>query len=303
MSFGLNAVVFLSIFLAGGGAQATGLCRAFPNAEQISSVISENEIKMFSRGPGSIDPVYLHNMRLVASIFSDWLAREEKTVAQSYADFLSELHRTAIYDNLSGKLYWPDPNSPPEAVSELGGRFRHQLPNPLVNKLITHSTDLSLNSMLQILTRLNGREEIPGYPPEDGESLSFVNIVGLGDPGFRPYYRRKSLHIDYSYAEGDAVPVYLRLMSEEMERLKKLVHRKAGLASILRSLGRYYHLATCGHPFYRVNNSLFMAQVNVVLIAIGLKPVYHGDLDLIVRALDSGQAEAAFANYILRNQR
>ena len=90
-----------------------------------------------------------------------------------------------------------------------------------------------------------------------------------------------------------------------MEQLRGMELRlsEQDRSKFLDLLSDYFHLMTNCHPFYRINNSVIMNQVNYVLRIHGLRPVAHGDMDLLATMVGYKKFREFFKEYIDRFQR
>ena len=118
-----------------------------------------------------------------------------------------------------------------------------------------------------------------------------------------PRYFILGKRIRYEYPAPKFLKIYLQEMKKSFDQIYESLHQSSpDRDAALKALAHYYHLSMIGHPFQRANNSLVMAQVNTTLKLLGLKPVFHGELDFVVRSLDSAEAENEFLNYVWKNQ-
>src|SRR3989338_1091386 len=74
---------------------------------------------------------------------------------------------------------------------------------------------------------------------------------------------------------------YLQMMQKKLKELVIKLSDDMNIMEILTIIGLYYQYGINMHMFENVNQSLFINQINSLLMLLGLKPVNHGVLDLI----------------------
>ncbi len=88
-----------------------------------------------------------------------------------------------------------------------------------------------------------------------------------------------------------------------MDQIKILIRQRDNLngeqlkkidSQILNLLSNYYQIMINAHPFVRINHSLFMNQVNLVLVELGKKSLPHAEMDWLAMILDSKQFRMLF---------
>lgn len=307
--------IFGSLGLAALAAGA-GPASASPPCEKLYAKLSfsDDEItRGFVRRPGgALDPVYRANMLRVTEAFDQALARKEAPA--DFAAWFAEQHRLAVIGEAPGSFYWPEVNTlrdGREVPSNLAtaetaaGIYRHLRRDQPAATYLTQEVKLGAETLAEIAERTKDRAAQtvmvgPGIP----FSYHFPMVDGIPAEALPRYTVNKGAgNVKFDYPAAKFVPDYVAEMKASFGRLRTglaapVVNRDA----VLGELARYYHLAMIGHPFMRVNNSLVMAEVNVVLKRLGMKPVAHGDLDYVVRSLDSDGARAAFLDFVRRGQ-
>lgn len=86
------------------------------------------------------------------------------------------------------------------------------------------------------------------------------------------------------------LPVYLYNMDRVVGELRHEIK--------LEKLAEYIQLFVIGHPFYKVNFSICMAQVNTLLSLAGYSPIYHGYLDFNCFLYDYDMLKEIFINKV-----
>lgn len=80
-----------------------------------------------------------------------------------------------------------------------------------------------------------------------------------------------------------------------MAKIKKLFKQtKPNQDQLLELLADYYHVMINPHLFYRINHSLFLNQVNYILVEKGFRPLGHDHVDLWAYILDYQQFRRFF---------
>ena len=270
----------------------------------------EGELMLVRRPGGALDPVYKQNMLRVASSFDELLGRSEPL--SDFPTWLKEQHKLAVLGKEPSSYYWPEVyqfrdgrqvKASYEVASSAAGTFRHFRTDPPVNNFLSHEVPVASEVLAEMAARTQGRApKIVMLGPVPFQ-YQFPQVDGIPAEALPRYSLASGGKVKFDYPPAKYLPRYLDQMGESLERVRSgLKAPHPDRAAVLGDLARYYHLAMIGHPFMRVNNSLVMVQVNVALRKLGMKPVAHGDLDYLVRSLDSGAARDAFIDYVNRNQ-
>lgn len=302
-------------FLGGALALALPLAPAFAEGPA-PLALSEKEIAVaFVRRPSGngLDPVYRANMLRVTESFDralrDGIAGGSGNGSGDFSAWFAEQHRLAVLGTAPGTFYWPEENTRKDGVkipahigvAEAGsGVYRHLRRDQAPGEFLTQEVKLGAETLSEIATRTANRPPRtitigPGIP----YSYHFPVVDGIPTAALPRYTVSSVGGVKYDYPPAKFVPLYVAEMAASFGRLRAmLAGGSVDQEAALGELARFYHLAMIGHPFMRVNNSLLMAEVNVVLKRLGMKPVPHGDLDYVVRSLDSDGARAAFLGYV-----
>lgn len=263
---------------------------------------------MFSREEGAaLDVTYFENMKFTARQFESWVTSPSShTQFSVHAEvtgreplspeisFLSLQHRSVVYGDGRRGLYWPGVQM--EAVA-LAGTYRHWVVTPKFSQPLEHHHVPSPLVKLEIEKYRGEQLKLVTFNSGIPQTVYQPKLDGIAQDAL-PKYKFDGAKAVYLYPPAAKLPDYLEQMGHELGRVKEKISRREPAASVLKSLARYYHLAMVGHPFVRANNSLVMAQVNVVLRILKMREVPHGELDYIVRSLDSREAEAYFIEYV-----
>lgn len=105
-----------------------------------------------------------------------------------------------------------------------------------------------------------------------------------------------SAHMFYDLVPATEVDGLLRSAFLDFQRIEKLSVRSPRAA--LDAMADYYQTLVVAHPYTRVNNSVFMNQVNEMLVSLGRHPVFHRDLDFWAFGLEKKVFRRFFVDYI-----
>jgi hypothetical protein len=304
MKFQSFFLALLSTILFQSPAQAQETCQiAFGGNNRTPA--SEYPERMFARGEGAkLETTYFENMKFVASAFEAWIdglvattpphPRAVQEEMSGELQFLSAQHRAVVYGDGQHGVYWPGLRLEADA---LAGTYRSWVQTPKYNDPLEHHHQPSPLVRAEI-ERMRGPQARLTTMTSGIPQVRFKVSINDIDSAAAPTYRFDGSKIVYFYPAPSRVPEYLGAMGQALAETRSRLHQRQSRDAVLQSLARYYHLAMIGHPFVRANNSLVMAQVNVILRRLGMKEVVHGELDYIVRSLDSQQAEAYFVSYV-----
>lgn len=145
-----------------------------------------------------------------------------------------------------------------------------------------------------------GRLDLNTIRPRDTPRLSLESerIIAIPEvspetwPRQRPELTRAGQPtVRHEFVGGPGVRQYLRRMAALMTSLRAF-DRDAASADLVETLAEYYFVGVHAHPFYHVNNSVLMAQVNFILNRHLLRGISHGHLDF--EALNSADGFGSF---------
>jgi hypothetical protein len=126
--------------------------------------------------------------------------------------------------------------------------------------------------------------EVDGIPEEDLPTNELKDDHSTAIPAeMKPY--------NYSHAYPK-LPFYDPMSGRRayFERAKQLMLQfleEPNVQTKIVLLASYYHVAINGHFFVAGNNSVLMAQVNVILESLGYRPLNHGVLDYLALLLST----------------
>lgn len=105
----------------------------------------------------------------------------------------------------------------------------------------------------------------------------------------------------HAYPASETMPYWRGLIYDRYkEALLAIGEAKStdNLLGALNSVADYYHTAINSHLFGRINNSLFMNDVNLMLSRLGLQEVPHGSLDGYAAYFDYEDFRRVFVTYV-----
>ena len=275
----------------------------------------EKLLSAFSRQPvKTLDPSYVSNMVDVMIQFDGWLKgdvvigldKKPSDVAESTwksvpetARVFSYLHRLATLGMSSESYYWPGNVVNNFEIQAQAGQFRNWSGQVERDLARPHEHRQSAEEKIILETQTADQPILTQAQVGIKRSYKVPQIAGIPDSSLPRYLSSKMDHVTYyQYPKASDVPLYLAQMDLALVEIKAKLKQEPVSPDILKPLARYYQLGIIGHPFFRVNNSLLMSQVNTVLIRAGMTPVSHGELDYLVRVLSSGPAETLFIKHV-----
>ncbi len=116
---------------------------------------------------------------------------------------------------------------------------------------------------------LAGRLSTPGYE----ERIAIRGIALEDGPTIR--LSGRELLVDYPHAS------ILRRYIRRMEILMTEIRATTSNEQLFALLAEYYQLGIAAHLYDRVNSSLYMTQINYILMSRGLRGISHRDLDFL----------------------
>lgn len=148
------------------------------------------------------------------------------------------------------------------------------------------------------------RLKIPIPDKLDGEipagvskELASVNLEGIPEE-FLPKRIKRGNYIQYFHPSPKAVPIYLTLMEEKIRKAILMIKNKNAPEKIIPLLADYVQLGVSGHIFGVGNFSIYMTQVNDLLIRMGLHGISPQNLDYHAFVEDSPFFRERFAKIV-----
>lgn len=207
-----------------------------------------------------IDPQYVANMKAASEYFESWLQQQ---APRGFNAMLLGMHKIASRCGYAG---YTRSNGPQVTVT---GQFRG------VNK--------------EAWRPLLKKEWFDGVEVQSGYVCPVLRAAELRDThhlidkpgGYELYLPHESL-----------VPIFLDAMANTMAALKQ------GFCAA--ALANHIQYFVVGHPFEKINFSICMAQVNVILRLNGFEPIYHEYLDFECFVYDYDRIEEILSSKLRR---
>ena len=142
------------------------------------------------------------------------------------------------------------------------GRFRHEsyrlFPGMLWKNWINPQTKLNAEIPFELLSGNTLPQELENIPTKFFSRRTFLKSTIF-----------KRGQILYIYPPIKAGPFYLKAMEVKMERILDAAKRQRSLNEMASELSDYVQLGANGHVFNLANYSIFMTQMNAVLVYLG----------------------------------
>lgn len=225
---------------------------------------------------------YIHATELgVRNYFLPWLIGAND---KSFREVLISQHEFMV--NFGAKGYYVDEETLKDATQTaedvLTGRFRYIDLDRAMHPIKNIGKDKLELRMLYVHIDNIPKDKCPKY--------------------MRAYMPSEQHLYHYHYPKPDDIEIYF----EQMDILIKDIRDKLQVRPfdsnskevIIESIAKYYQLAVSGHIFDRVNNSLFMGQVNSMLRTIGHPPLAHEYLDFIAMTTNTDEFIKIFKDKI-----
>ena len=274
-------------------------------------ILSENW-RTFGRSPEGIvnaDEWYLINAWKAKAEFGNNLDQfmvTDPLTLDMYTKKLTKRHKIAVGIETGHGYSAGNYHSLDEAIVH-PGKTRNQIPEQ--NVVYTSSSPETFSGATEWL-------KSQGFPPR-GDFVLIKGMPELLESKGTPYnYQRAGfdgvIPFNAPSVKGDSgkhyypvnhqVGLYLELAHKQFVEVIELMKRNAPQDKILIAVADYYHTVINGHLFSRVNNSLLMGEINIILKRIGLKEVTHGKLDLYAIGIDYPEFRTYFAQFIQQAQ-
>ncbi len=239
---------------------------------------------------GRPNRAYIRNQNRAVQIFQEWL------------DSSSENYFTMLYLAQTSALVEPyylngTKNTKMDASEVEAGRIRW--------RDISHSFPLS--NYLEILSRLAAIARSKRVA--DTGASEWKNPI----EGVAPEYWPRNfalfdsedniVELHHYYPPFRHVLDYIESAGQQMRNIRRDLKRGVERDVVLRELCQYFHTAINGHIFPRVNNSILMGQVNLILRRIGMNPISHDKLDYWAFVLPPDVFVPVMMDFIFKNQK
>ena len=207
-----------------------------------------------------IDPQYVANMKAASEYFESWLQQ------QAPLGFNAMLTAMRGFASRCGYAGYTHTDGPQVTIT---GQFRgvnKEAWRPLLKKEWFDGVEVQSGNIWPVLRAAELRD-----------THHLIDKPG----GYELYLPHESL-----------VPVFLDTMANTMAALKQ------GFCAAC--LADYIQYFVVGHPFEKINFSICMAQVNVILRLNGFEPIYHEYLDFECFVYDYDRIEEILSSKLRR---
>lgn len=222
--------------------------------------------------PKELPENYLLNQADGATHMYDWYRGQSK---ETFIEAIARQHKISAVGPDGKRIYWnngaPVPYSS-ETVSP--GVFRAELAKPTIvgDEFSITKDELAIFAKYGFLPKGTFVPAIPGVP----KRLTVPTNA----------FRRSNEKFTRELPTGEAEPIYRAAVIKQAEKVRgwmKLSEAevKKQTGAFVKDLAQFYYVGIHWMPFDSVNNSIFMAQINVVLRHQGFKSLEHGRLDYL----------------------
>lgn len=206
-----------------------------------------------------------------------WL-RGEEDAGESYERALLRQHALSAVGPAGNRYYWNNGGAIPYASDTVGpGVFRVDLPvpsfggdtfqlSPAELAVLTKHRYVPSSRMLPAIRGIPKRQTVP--------TNAWIAMNGQFSRAL-PQGRAETAYRAAAVLRAEKLRPWMRLSVEEA--------RPRG-DELARDLAEHYYVGIHWMPFDAINNSIFMAQVNVVLRHLGFRTMEHGRLDYFALA-------------------
>jgi hypothetical protein len=256
-------------------------------------------------GIAQVDQNYLHNIasaKKVASADFDSFAAD-----QSQFTFLEKLkHRHTVASGRGTNVIYNGADSEVKTSEVSPGVFRDESPfyrqfdkrgGAILKASAAHLVD-EFDRLKKLGIVRKPRPQIQNYDSAIKQAQMDGSLT-RGDQLF-PSNPEGAKLIHY-YPASETLPIWRKLTYDRYKDAFNAIQKVSGpkdLAGALDKVADYYHTAINSHMFGRINASLFMNDVNVMLRKLRIHEISHGDLDFFATALDYQDFRKVFVTYV-----
>lgn len=270
-------------------AHAAPVCSSILGAQKMSDLSPESPtwIDLTTRNGKIIDQKYpqrLHDS--LTSIFDSWV---DKYLGGEKLDFISMLrqqHRVLSVGKNGDDVYQGYSAAGINKIigrKAIPGHFRNEGPSFSIESLpwiISIPNDMLLDaSRMNHSQKWYERVSIPGIPTE-----------------YLPKRWPRGKTIFYQYPSRGGVPFYLAVMEKSLTQALDVLRENRPASEVLPFLADYLQAGLVGHLFGIGNFSLYMTQVNDILLRAGYKGIPPKQLDFQAVVEDSENFRKVFAS-------
>lgn len=282
-----NILLFILLLNAGSvvSASAQVSFQQPATATKANQISAENPIWVRSLFPNKPEntpyaKTYIANLTYAANQFRDLFLKSNFKTEAEFIRILQLNHKQAV-DGPSANDFYGGQDSLEDKVKLL---VKAVNADPLQAKQVMNDHTKTIGGKfrseadLDFIPTLLLENYIPDFkkPARTKQILNFSNdvvkILGVPKEGL-PVNNFSEWALYHNYPASKYYPYYLKTMQQLMSLIRNC--KNCSQQQVIGYLADYYHTGTNAHLFLRVNHSLLMAQVNVILMQMGLNPIPH----------------------------
>ncbi len=315
----VHTAVIVTAFISTSPALATTCADLFRMVEspmlQLDplSAAWKNLMVRLARQPVS-NTNYLHNQSYgLRKIFDPWFRGTNPET--DFAVILSQQHSALVLGPPGlNRAYRPKSSKWQGYVHlkvEPAGRYRqeieelgHEVRQMYFREEVFEDYDLPPSIFEKIETRAKGnswKQQIDGIPERAWPENDAPYRMSETESGESVPNHELPFRMMHSLPRAEHVPIYVKRAGEIMNEIRS--QQALSLPNLSTLLGKYFHVLINAHPFYYGNNSLFLAQINYVLLERGFSGIPHGGLDYLALITSTNEFVPHFVNEIQKANR
>ena len=232
------------------------------NGTQISHrKTNPNEFVRYINNQGNpIDSAYIQTSKETRNYLNNAIETGEYTHSlESYKRVMNEAHKIA-YSGISGQKFWYKKH----------GMFLR------MNPYLTRTKDGILSNSYS-----EESEKVANLAKQFGDkytnktnTIQKVYLLGI-DNNSLPYNQANR----HFYPSGTKLEQYYARMYKTSKEALNLINMDAPKSAILDKLAEHYQYAINARPYEQINNSLYMNEINTLLLKANMKTMPHCNLD------------------------
>jgi hypothetical protein len=151
----------------------------------------------------------------------------------------------------------------------------------------------------RMILKISIAEKLQGQVPVKTSFIQRNPIQGISEKN-TPLQMISAKNILFIYPKNDGVVEYLASMQNDMIRALRMIRAGKPRDEVLPLLADYVQKGVAGHVFGLANYSLYMTQVNSLLIRMGFAGISPGNLDYHALVEDTATFEQRFIDEVHR---
>ncbi len=321
-----SSTLFLFVFLGlFNNSKASILCLAsykqptsaiftFPSVKEINTKNPEWIKGLFTQDQHYLDKsyasLYTRNMTLAGQFFLNRLSQPTAETFDSFVELTQKQHEVAVLGSNPKRPYGGETDL--KSLALQWSRWGATQMKELKKEELAEQRDRAGRFREGELTLgLETYIDRPSYSLERREMVlnlydKVIKIDGIPEEHL-PHNEIDKSAMTHHYPTGEARKYYLTKMFEQFMKIKNC--QSCDQKTAVQYLADYYHTAINAHLFERVNHSVLMTQVNVVLLALKLPAMVHDidslqgiRIDIAALFMSQNKFREYFANHAVRGQ-